>query len=274
MMGTTLLPDNIPSIDLIDLQESGLALAVRLQAGDAELAAGQATQAVADYSVNVAMEKRLDAALRVQLVPTAMLPDPTADASTVPTAPTFASLLGWSRIGLARAYLALHQPADAQAQYAAVRAYLANWPATASDRETMNVVDSWARLGEAEAAYAAGDNQGALNILDNEGWPSGLPEALDTRRKQLDDQLHGDQNTQAIQGVQQQMNQSASQAQVRGLQQEIAALQKQRDTIAADLNNPNMSAQERQIRQGSVDQLDTLIAQQKAALKNLQGGGP
>ena len=174
-MGTTLLGDNIPQPDLIDVQESGLAMAVRLQAGDAELAAGQTAAAIGDFSANVALEKRLDPHLRVQLVPTAMLPDPAADPNLAPQAPTLASLLGWSRLGLAKAYLLLHQPADAQAQYAAVRAYLANWPATAPQRETMTVVDAWARLGQAEAAYAAHDEQGRYRSWKAKAGPAACP---------------------------------------------------------------------------------------------------
>ena len=220
---------------------------------------GQSAAAIVDYAGIVALEKRLDAQLRVQLVPNAMLPDPTVDANTVPTAPTFASLLAWSRLGanLAVAYLASHQPADAQAQYTAVRAYLANWPATARSvqRETMNVwsISRGARLGQAEAAHAARDDQAALQILENEGWPGDLPAALDARRKQLADQLHGNQNTRTWQDVQQQMNQSPTQLRTQSLQQQIAALQKQRDTMAADLDAPNLSPRERQIRQSSAE---------------------
>jgi hypothetical protein len=272
LMGTTLLADNIPAIDLLNLQESGLAMDLRLQAGNAARSAGQSADAITEFSANVSLEKRLDPQLRVQLIPTAMLPDPAAAAGTVPTTPTIASLLGWSRLGMAGAYLDLHQPAGAQAQYTALRAYLANWPATDPNRDSMNVVDSWARLGQAEAAYAARDYQGTMNILTAEGWPFGLPAALESRRKELTDIVQKQLGGQAFGGVQQQMNQSPDDARAQALQQEITALQKQRDTMAADLNNPNLSARDVQVRQSSISQLDTLIAQQKAALRALQQG--
>lgn len=273
LMGTTLLAGKLPSLELIDLQESGLALVLRLQAGNAALAAGQSTRAIAEFTQNVAIEKRLDAQLRVQLVPTAMLPDPTADANSVPRAPTLASVLGESRLGLAKAYLDLRRPAEAQVQYTALRAYLANWPATAPERETMNVVDSWARLGQAEAAYAARDYRAALSIVEGtEGWPWGLPESLEKRRKELASLVRGELNGRAERDVRQQMNLSPAQARVQAMQQEIASLQQQRDTIAADLADANLSARERQVRQGGVADLDRLIAQRKAALARLQRG--
>ncbi len=112
-------------------------------------------------------------------------PTPPADANTVPEAPTFASLLAWSRMGKARAYLALKRPADAQGEFSRPYAALANWPIDRRRRgETMNVADSWARLGLAEAAVAAGDNDGAFQLLmAGEGWPGNLPEDLEKRRK-------------------------------------------------------------------------------------------
>ena len=70
------------------------------------------------------------------------------------------------------------------------RAYLASWPPTAKDRETMYVVDSWARLGIAEAAYAARDYDGAFQLLmSGEGWPGRLPEELTRQRKALSDKV-------------------------------------------------------------------------------------
>ena len=273
LSGTTLLSEKIPTLDLIDLQQSGLSLVVRLQAGNAALSLGQTDVAIFEFSENVAIEKRLPASSRVQLVPTAMLPDPAGDANTVPPAPTFASLLGNSRLGLAKSYLKLNKPDEAQAQYAALRAYLANWPATDPNRDSMNVVDSYARLGQAEVAYATHDPQKTLSIVEGmEGWPPGLPADLDARRKQLADEVHAQLSNQSWQGVQRQMNQSPAELQKQSLAQEISAFQSQRDSMAAGLDDPNMSARERQVRQGSMAQLDQLIAQRKAALEKLQQG--
>jgi hypothetical protein len=275
LMGTTLLPGNAPSLDLPDLQQAGLSMALRLKAGNAYLAANQPDQAVAPFAENVSLEKRFDAHARVEFVPTAMLPDPAGDANSVPTAPTFASLLGSSRLGLAEAYLQLHKPDEAQAQYTAIRAYLANWPATAPGRESLNIVDSWARLGQAEAAHQGGDDPRALNIVEGmDGWPPGLPAELETRRKQLADLLHAQMNGRELENVNRQMNLSPDEARAQSLKQEIAAFQKQRDAMSADLNDPNVSARQRQVEQSSVDQLDQLIAQRKAALQNLTGQTP
>jgi hypothetical protein len=273
LSGTTLLAGKVPSLELLDLQAAGLTMALRNQGGEAFLAGGQNRKAINEFTNVVALEKRLDASALIQLVPSAMLPDATGDAGGVAAAPTFASLLSAARLGLAEADLKLQRPDDAQTQYAAIRAYLANWPATAADRETMTVADSWARLGQAEAAFAARNYQATANILEGDGWPGGLPAELDKRRKELADQVHGQVSGRAYQDVRQQMNQSPAQGRAQALRQEIAALQKQRDSIAADLSDPSLSDRDRQIRQGSVSQLDGLIAQRQAELNNLPGGG-
>jgi len=272
LSGTTLLAET-PKVELIDLQKAGLTLGLHLEGGNAALAAGDLSAAIAKFGANVALEKRFNKALLVQLVPSAILPDGPLDGDTVPPAPSLASLLGESRLGLAMAYLVSRRPAEAQAQYAAVRAYLANWPATAEGRETLNGVDSWARLGQAEAAYASHDNQATLDILESDGWPSGLPDALEKRRKQLADTVHAERSGQSFQDVQRQMNPSPQQARIQSQEQEIAEIQKQRDAMAADLADPNMPPRERQVRHGSVDQLDSLIAQRKGMLQQLQNGG-
>jgi hypothetical protein len=123
-----------------------------------------------------------------QEVPSAMLPDSSVDASAVPEAPSLASLTARARLGTARAMLALGKPAEAEQQHRAVRAYLANWPATAKDRETMYVVDSWARL--AEAAFAKKDYDGAFKLLmSGAGWPWRLPEELERQKRALSDKV-------------------------------------------------------------------------------------
>jgi hypothetical protein len=264
--GTTLLADHIPPINLLDLPTTGLSMAVHLQAGNAALAGGDFKTARDQFAANVALEKRRNAQSLIQLVPTAMLPEPTQAPAVVPQAPTFASLLADSRLGLAKRALESHEPSEAATQYTAVRGYLANWPATAANRETMIIADSWARLGQAEAAYAAHNVQETRRILESDGWPFGLPADLETRRKKLADQVHSELSGQMMQGMRQQANQSPADAQPAALQQEIAALQKQRDAMAADLADPNLSARDRQVRQSSISQLDDLIAQRKAAL--------
>ena len=72
--------------------------------------------------------------------------------------------------GSARSLLATGKSLEAQKEFRAIRSVLANWPATAKDRQTMNLVDAWARLGVAEAAYEAKDFEAALGFLM--AWPA------------------------------------------------------------------------------------------------------
>ncbi len=178
------------AIDLLDPQAAGLSLLLRVRLGNAYLAARDNQRAIDAFAADLALEKRLDKRHLIDLLPSAMLPDPALEAQTVPEAPTLASLLADARLGTARAMLALGRPADAAEQYRRVRAYLATWPITATGRETLYAVDAWARLGEAEAAVAARDYDTAFTLLmAGEGWPGKLPPELEKRRKELSDQV-------------------------------------------------------------------------------------
>ncbi len=54
----------------------------------------------------------------------------------------------------------------------------------------MSVVDSWARLGLAEAAYAARDYAEAFRLLmSGEGWPGRLPPEWEQQRRALSDKV-------------------------------------------------------------------------------------
>ena len=184
LMGTSFLGEPRQPVDTIDLQETGLQTVVRLSAGDAELAARGGEAAAAMFGSVVALERRVDRDLLIVPIPTAMLPDPTAEPNTIPEAPTLASLIALARLGTAQVLVALGRPADAQREYASVRAALANWPLTSPRPNQMLFADSKARLGQAEAAYAARNYDEAFRLLTYDGWPA-LPDDMKARIKKL-----------------------------------------------------------------------------------------
>ncbi|MBI5821616.1 MAG: hypothetical protein HZA88_21820 [Verrucomicrobia bacterium] len=268
LMGTSFVaPNNVP----LRLHEPGLPVAVRLQHGSTLSAAGQHDEALKTYSANLSIEKRFTKDEWVQLVPTAMLPDPQQDPAKIPDAPSLASLMAWSRLGAARTLIAVGRPAEAQQEFRAIRACLANWPATAKDRETMNVVDSWARLGIAEAAVAAKDYDTAFKLLmSGEGWPWNLPQNLETQRKALAEKVRLAREQASVNEMNAPMRLSPAEQRARRMQDDIAQLQKQRDGMAAELNNPNLPAADRRALLNSIAELDRQIASRKAAASRYQ----
>lgn len=263
LMGTSwVTPGSVP----LRLWEPGLAVVVRLQHGQTLSAAGQPEEALRVFSGNLSLEKHFTQDEWVQLVPTAMLPDAPPDATQIPDAPSLASLLAWSRLGAARALLALGRPAEAQQEFRAIRASLANWPPTAQDRQTMNVVDSWARLGLAEAAVAAKDYDTASTLLSSgEGWPWNLPRDLEAQRQALAEKVRLTREQAAWNEINTRRSLPPAEQRALAAQEEIAGLQKQRDSLAAELNKPNLSAAAQRVLQSSVAELDRQIAMRKAA---------
>jgi hypothetical protein len=188
LMGTSFLGEPRQPVDTIDLQETSLQTAVRLSAGDAELAARGAESALDMFGTVVALDRRFDKDLLILPMPTALLPDPTAEPNTIPEPPTLASLIALARLGKAQALSALGRPGDAQREYASVRASLANWPATSPKPNQMLLAASKARLGQAEAAYAARNYDEAFRLLTFDGWPA-LPDDMKARIKKLEDDV-------------------------------------------------------------------------------------
>jgi tetratricopeptide (TPR) repeat protein len=186
LMGTTFASDRGGPVEV---DEVGLTLVVRLELGRAFAASRQYDRGAEAFEANVALEPRLGSEHLVDLVPTGMLPDP-ATSTTVPVAPSLASLTAWSRLEHGRILLAAGKLPDAKREYQAVRAYSARWPGTVKGRETMYVVDSWARLGLAQVALAAHDDDEAFRLLmSGEGFPGGLPTQLETERKALTEKV-------------------------------------------------------------------------------------
>lgn len=261
LMGTSFVTaNNVP----LRLHEPGLMVVVRLQHGNALSAASQHDEALQTYAANLSIEKRFTKDDWVQLVPTGMLPDPQQDTTRIPDAPSLASLMAWSRLGSARTLIAMGRPAEAQQEFRIIRARLANWPATAKDRETMNVVDSWAKLGIAEAAVAAKDYDTAFKLLmSGEGWPWGLPQDLETRRKALAEHVRMARQKAAEDEVNAQMRMSPAEQRARRMQDDIAALQKQRDEMAAELQKPDLSPADRRALQMSIAELDRQITMRR-----------
>jgi hypothetical protein len=282
LMGTTFLPRSAGTAvagttDLLNLlgpEETGLTLLLRLQLGNGYLAAGQYEQAMQALGANVVLEDRFAKERRIELVPSAMLPDPTAEPNTIPDAPTLASLLAYSRLGEARALLALGRPGEAQKEFAAIRAYLANWPATAKDAQTLFAADAWARLGQAQAAYEAHDLDTAFKLLmSGEGWPWNLPADLEKQRKEQTDKVLSARRSASDQQLRAQERMTPREMQIQAMQERIRQLKQQRDAILRDANSADQPEQTRQVMKSSAAELDRMIAESEAALAKVTGAG-
>jgi tetratricopeptide (TPR) repeat protein len=172
----------------IDAQDAALILLLRLRSGESDIAAGRNERAVEILRANVAIEQRMNRDQIVQLAPSAMLPEPHTGPTVVPEAPTIASVIAMSRIGLGRAYQALGRPNDAREQYQAVRGYMGNWPATSDNSKTLFTADNWAKLGLAESAYASRSYEEAWRLL-LETPRFNMPEDFVQRRQQLEQKV-------------------------------------------------------------------------------------
>jgi regulator of sirC expression with transglutaminase-like and TPR domain len=262
LMGTSFAGNGTP----VDPHEPGLTLVLRLEEGTALLTSGESDRALEALAANPALEKRVPKERLVELLPSAMLPGPTPDSTAVPEAPSLASLLAWSRLGMARGLLATGRPADAEQEFRAIRASLSTWPATAKGRETMYVVDAWARLGLAEAAYAARNYEEAFRLLQSgEGWPWKLPEELEKQRRALSEKVVA-----ARKGMDERGNVSVRRQQIQLLKREIERLQTQRDATQAELRNATIPESERRTLTGRLTTLERAIADRKASLSRLE----
>ncbi|HRZ86259.1 MAG TPA: hypothetical protein P5287_00440 [bacterium] len=261
LMGTSFVAaNNTP----LWLDELGLTIVVRRQQGDAFAAEKRGGEALAAFAANMAIEKRAAGDDLWTLLPTAMLPDPAAEQNATPAAPSLASLMAWSRLGSARALLALNRPAEAQAEFRAIRLYLANWPATAKDRETMNVVDAWARLGIAEAAVANKDNDAASReLISGEGWPWGLPKELEARKNALIEEFRAGRNRIEEEQMEAQRRMTPDQRREQMRQADMDQFQSQRDQTLRALQDPNLSAADRRALESSLKELDRMTEMQK-----------
>ncbi len=171
-------------VDLIGLDAAGLQTIVRVAEGDAALAARAYPAALEAYAGVVELERRFDKQAVILPLPEAMLPDPTIAPNTVPEAPTLATLISDARLGKAQALQGTGRFAEAQQEYAIIRQVLATWPATSPKPNAMLLADSRARLGQAEAAYAAKNYNEAFRLLTYDGWPA-LPDEMKARIKRL-----------------------------------------------------------------------------------------
>ncbi len=268
LMGTSFLP---PAQQVLDPDDIGLTLVVRLQAGGAAGQTGAYQQALDLSRQNLNLEARLAKEDLFRLLPSAMLPDPSGDPGTVPEAPSVASMLAWSRLGAGRSMMALKRMDEAEREFQAVLDYSSTWPATSPGRNTLNVAVSWASLGMAQAAVAAGRWDRAHQILNTgEGWPFGLPADLSTELKSLRDQVAKARFQQQSDVLKADQQLSPRELQKRSIQQTIDSLEKQRADYQAELAKPNLSETDRRYMSQSVQQLDRMIAQRKQALERLE----
>ena len=135
----------------------------------------------------------------------------------------------------------------------------------------MNVVDSWARLGIAEAAVAAKDYDTAFKLLmSGEGWPWNLPQSLETQRKTLAEKVRQTRQQASVDEMNAQSRLSPAEQRARRAQDDIAQFQKQRDGMAAELNNPNLPGADRRALQNSIAELDRQIAARKTGASRYQ----
>jgi len=253
------------------VDDVALAMAVRWQHADALLAAGDASAALAAFDVNTQMEPRFEKLALMEFMPTALLPDPREDPSTVPPSPTFASLLAWSHLGAGRALLALSMPEEASKEYRAVIAYENAWPATAEGRETVKTPCGWAQLGLAEAAFAAKDFETArAMVMDSNAVAWGLPKEVEQRRRALEDKIIPAIQQREEQRLRADMQMTPNQMQTRRVKDDLAKFQKQRDDTERELREPNLDENTKRAMRSSLAQLDRYIAMYKEKLQRLE----
>ncbi|MGA2498440.1 MAG: hypothetical protein ABSH20_11900 [Tepidisphaeraceae bacterium] len=273
LLGTSFLRSAGP-LELLDLQDAGLWIILSTQAGNVFLADKQYDKATEIYAGNLSIEKRVAADRFYDRIPSAILPDPSIPANTIPDAPTLASLMAQSRLGTAQALLALDRVEEAKQQFRAVRACLANWPATAKDRQTMNVADAWARLGLAEAAYAARDYDAAFNLtMAGEGWAWGLPPELERRKNELTEKVFKARNQHANDQMRAEQQMTPRQIRMESLRTQIKQLEQSHDSTLAEANKPDCPEQQRLVLNRSVAEFDRLIADMKKQLAKLRTEG-
>lgn len=158
---------------------------------------------------------------------------------------------------------------EAAAQYA--KRHRPTGPGPSQLVMARNVVASWARLGMAQAAAAAGRWDRSHQILNTgEGWPFGLPADLGAQLKALREQVAKARFQEQSDALKAYRQLTPRELRKRSLQQTIDFLEKQRADFQADLSKPNLSDSDRRHMTQSVQQLDREIAQRKQALERLE----
>ena len=267
-MGTSFLTSNAVPLRVEDV---ALTLAVRRQYAESLLTVSNSAAALAACELNTRIERRFDKFALTEFAPTGLLPDPAGNPDTVPDSPTLASLLAWSQLDAGRALLMSGNPDEALQHYRAVLAYNSGWPATAPGRETLKIPCGWAQLGLVEAAIAAKDFSTASQmVMDQNIVAWGLPPELEQRRKALQQQISDAQQNEYEQRSSADARLTPSQLQVRGLREELARNEQQRDAIARQLAQPGQNERTQQVLRGSITELDSLIADEKARLGKLE----
>ena len=261
LMGTSFVATNQTPLRP---SEAGLAVITRQRQGEALTAAGRNDRALGAFAANLSIEPRAAKDDLWDLLPMAMLPDPAGELNAIPEAPSLASLMAWSRLGAARALLALGREEEAQQEFRTIRARLAKWPATAQHRESMNAVDAWARLGLAEAAVVATNYDEAFRLLmSGEGWPGNLPKDLEALKKSLTDKFMAARKQVEEDRMAAESRLTPQQMRERRQRDDADQFQKQRDGIAKELQDPNLRPADRRALEASLAELDRVIAARK-----------
>lgn len=175
--GQTLAPDGKGSIHDEDL---GLALAIceraaRIGAPEGALAA--------------ALRARITDEVLYTPLPGSMLPDPTLDSTKVPELRTAAYFIASANVGIGQEALKKGDLDAADRAFAEAKRIENLWPITQLGREQMYVPGAAARVGQIRVELARGRPAEARAIMNREGWPGDLPQALKDEIAELKKQL-------------------------------------------------------------------------------------
>ncbi len=135
------------------IKEFGLSMALRLKM--ANYVKQDAGESLKLYLANVSMEQRIPEWGWTGKLPSAMLPDPTANLNVVPSPPMIVVLMMKSRLAAGRALLAINKPNDAIVQFQSMLGYPGKMH-QGGMIYTDDYVD-WAKLGMCDCYVHLGD---------------------------------------------------------------------------------------------------------------------
>jgi Tfp pilus assembly protein PilF len=151
--------------------EFGRTVALRLQIGKQLLEQGKPAEALELFRANLEVGSRVDKRDWAVELYSALLPDPSRDASTVPDAPILATALTWSRLHAGDALLALKRPEEAAREYEGIVAFGKGGElATMPGRKGLDEPKAWAAMGLAKLAMARGDRRATRQWLNQSGY--------------------------------------------------------------------------------------------------------
>jgi tetratricopeptide (TPR) repeat protein len=209
--------------------------------------------------------ERVPLAERYRPLPSAMLPDPSADPSILPEAPDLETLAARVRLRLGDALFRLGEPERARAAFEWVASFEARKPSNLPVGQGVRGPAVLATAHLARCAVKRGDWEMADRFFKGMGRPRGLPASnqreLDEIREEVGKALEEHRNGESGDG--------GAKAELLARRDQIV---KRRDALAARLDAPDASEHEKRNALRVVRQLDGEIALLDAQLQAMGGG--